>query len=303
MSEIKYIHCFGTSFTAGGGFEWGSKERHNLLEKVYGHIDEEKTQYNYSWPGQLQKLLNEKKYKIKVYNHAKNGYGVDTIFRKVFDIVTEVGFEPDKNLFLLEFSEFGRKEYYCNKINDFVVGNYRFNSNLNQYHIDIAHSYFYDTDETIDKLDTFQPIIQDYLNETYNEDIEFKRIARTTSFFLSWLKYNNIKVIFSSIPRIFIPSDWDFIETFDTFLYDNTKFKIDTATIYEFVSSYNLQISHETDFLYDDFHAGLGGNQIISKMAFNYLIEFGYIDGVSFDIKKELNEHSEKSIMKNRERI
>lgn len=302
MSKIKNIHCFGTSFTAGGGFEWGSEERHKLLEKLYGHLDEEKTQYNYSWPGQLQKLLNEKNHKIKVYNHAQSGYGIDTLIRKVFDVVTEVGFEKDKNLFLLEFSAFNRKEYYCNEIGDFLVGNYRMIKDIGvsqhllkdikKFHVDMAHSYFYDNSETIKKIDKFQPTVLRYFNQSFNEDVEFKRIARLTSFFLTWLKHHKIEVIFSSMPRIYISNDWDFIETFETFLYDDTKLKIDTPAIYEFISMYNLQISYETDFLYEDFHSGIGGNKIISKIGFNYLIKKGYINGEYFDIKKELSDYS-----------
>ena len=96
MKNIKEIHTFGTSFTAGGGYNWDLTEdimsEHPILrdrfDKLHSFYDEEpKTKFHYSWPGQLQALLSGK---VKVFNHAKEGFGNETMYRITND------FEIDK---------------------------------------------------------------------------------------------------------------------------------------------------------------------------------------------------------------
>ncbi len=59
---VKHIHTFGSSFTEGGGFEWWSYD--NMLPTIYHpYVEkwpEEKTQFPFSWPGQLSNLIKEK---------------------------------------------------------------------------------------------------------------------------------------------------------------------------------------------------------------------------------------------------
>ena len=62
---IKEIHCFGTSHTAGGGFEFFNKENASKLKKTY--TERPFTQFNYSYPGQLQKLIGNG---VKIFNHG-----------------------------------------------------------------------------------------------------------------------------------------------------------------------------------------------------------------------------------------
>jgi hypothetical protein len=50
MTKIKYINCFGTSNTAGGGFEFDSPTQGWFINSLYGHIpNEEKTIFNFSY--------------------------------------------------------------------------------------------------------------------------------------------------------------------------------------------------------------------------------------------------------------
>jgi hypothetical protein len=295
MSKIKHIHCIGTSFTAGGGFEWDSvnEDRRNILEKCYGTLGEKKTQYNFSWPGQLQKIFNEKKYKINVYNQAKSGYGLDRVFRIIYDIVNEKLFNKHENLFLLEFSDFGRLEYYFEKINDYIVTNYQTSTNKKEIiDVGLANNWFYDNDNLLENLNSIKPKILDFLKLTYNKNVEFKRLSRQTSFFLSWIKYNNINVIFSSPPLVYSLNDFDFLQKFNMFCYDKRKKeKLDYITIHDFIIKNNLDITNETNYTFQDFHSGFHGNKIIAKIAFNHLIQFGYIDDLQFDIDKEIENY------------
>lgn len=270
MSEIKYINCIGTSFTAGGGFEWDAviKDRLHLLKQCYGHLDETKTQYNFSWPGQLQKLLDNSK--IKVNNFAQSGYGVDLIFRKVYDIANDKNFRTDEHVFVLEFSGFERKEFYYNEIGSYIIANYKFDNN-GITNISLAKSYHYDSNEIITKLDKFQPILFNFLNKTFDYNNEFDRIKRETSFFLNWIKQKNIQVVFSSIPMIYSFNDVDIINSFSAVKYENVEFNTEQLSILEFIEKNKLSIKDETNSVYDDFHAGLNGNKLIAKRVYDSL--------------------------------
>jgi hypothetical protein len=75
---IKTVYFFGTSHTAGGGFEFNSKlktfnfieaelkeneePRGQTLHRIYKELfpNELRTQDNYSFPGQLQLLCNDR---------------------------------------------------------------------------------------------------------------------------------------------------------------------------------------------------------------------------------------------------
>lgn len=291
MSKIKYINCIGTSFTAGGGFEWDSLKisRQNILKECYSDIDEPKTEYNFSFPGQLQKLLESKN--IKVNNIAKSGYGVDRVFRKIFDIVNKPTFKTEETLFLIEFSQFERLEFYFKDLKSYIVGNYKFD-NDGVTEINLAQTYWYDRYETIAKLDEFQPTLLEYLKNTFDYDQEFKRISRETSFFLSWLKQKNINVIFSSVPTIYSFKDIDLINSFPAVKYSDVESNIELPSIYQFISDNKLKIEYETNFVYNDFHAGYRGNKIISKLVYNSLIDNNFIEGEKFNIKQELKDYN-----------
>ena len=98
---IKKIYTFGTSFTHGGGFEWDclSSDVNDKLKKNYSHIDIPKNQFDFSWPGFLQRYLGKD---VEVINLAKSGFGNELIYRKVFDLVTSSDFKKDECLFLFE---------------------------------------------------------------------------------------------------------------------------------------------------------------------------------------------------------
>jgi hypothetical protein len=67
---LKNVYCFGTSYTEGGGFEFSDPnrirmggedlliEKDSKLVRLYDHLGIELTQFNFSWPGQLQSLVD-----------------------------------------------------------------------------------------------------------------------------------------------------------------------------------------------------------------------------------------------------
>ena len=95
------------------GFEFQSDSNNIELKKFYN--EQPLTKENYSYPGQLQKLIGND---IKVYNHSKSGYGNERMYRLAYDVLNNKTTNKEK-LLLLEFSHIGRKEYYSKSINDF----------------------------------------------------------------------------------------------------------------------------------------------------------------------------------------
>lgn len=284
MSKIKNIYCFGTSFTAGGGFEWETNDRQRsyLLNTYYKNTPEPKKQFHYSWPGQLDKLLKD----VSIHNLAKQGYGNDTIFRKCFDIVRDRNFDKDSSLFLFEFSQFGRKEFYYNKIKDYVICNYMHSyDNITQ--VDVGHSYYYDDSDMNQKLDELQPILESYMKNTFDEMSEYHKMSRDISFFLNWITSNKFNTIFVSEPKIYYEEDRKVIDLYPQIDYelssDNNCFDI-----VSFITD-GFRIKDETDNKFDDFHAGYETNKYISKLVFNKLVEMGYINQNKFDLEVEYN--------------
>ena len=121
--KIKYINFYGTSSTAGGGFEFDSLAEGPFIYIRYDKCDEEpKTQFNYSFPGQVKKFIGETN--IEVFNFGKQGYGNDRMMRLAYARTKEEKFNKDEHLFLFEFAALGRDEFYFNEIKDYIICNY-----------------------------------------------------------------------------------------------------------------------------------------------------------------------------------
>ena len=73
---IKKIYAFGTSHTAGGGFEFNTLTNNYRNPEVYKKIIKSQNHYDFSYPNMLGKLLD-----IKVENRAKQGYGYEKVSR------------------------------------------------------------------------------------------------------------------------------------------------------------------------------------------------------------------------------
>ena len=187
MSKIKYINCFGTSFTAGGGFEFEGHalQRKAILTKLYSNLENTETQFNFSYPGQLKKLLNNN---IQVINHAKNGYGNERIFRQVYEIVSNPNFNKDEHLFIIEYAGWGRKEFWFNPINDYIISNYWFDWDTTKLkdEVNLANSYCYDTIEMTHYLEKYEPMFLEFFQHTLKLEKEHKLLFQNIEFFGLW---------------------------------------------------------------------------------------------------------------------
>lgn len=285
MTKIKNIYCFGTSYTAGGGFEF---HKDSKLVGLYKHLGIPLNQYNFSWPGLLQSIIQTD---IKVHNLAKSGYGNERIFRKTFDIIESKYGSVDDSLFIFEFSGLGRKEYYFNELKDYVICNYNFDDETDTALMHgIANGYFEDTDEIKKLLNNNESLFKEFMQKTISFKNQHIVYERNLLMFISFLELNNINYLING--NIFLnPKMGKNVPNFSNKL---LKFPTDTnemGDLVRYFNSHNLTLNDETHGVIKDGHCGYVGNKIISEMIYNQLIDFKYINSDKVDLtdyKKDL---------------
>ena len=297
---IGKIYTFGTSCTAGGGFEFNCVYKHrdlrgNITRKTRGEfiksIYNEKpyTQNNYSFPGQLQKLLDIEKSNIKVINISKQGYGNERIYRKFFDIlkISNNQDEIKNSLFIFEFSDLSRKEFYHIPSKNHLIMNYLADDEIVQ-DCSIQKSYFYDTNSERKIYKEDYQLFKTFREEFIEVDNESKDVTRNLLMFLDYLKFNKINFIISAMPELIHPKYYDEIKKYEKYCmefgFDNGK---KYKSFHRFQNEEELTISDETFGAYRDQHGGLYSNKIIAKNILNELIQKGYLKTDIIKIKKD----------------
>lgn len=270
MTKVRYINCFGTSFTAGGGFEFDCnwKPRSELLKTLYGNIDEPLTQYNFSYAGQLKKLLPE----IQVNNYAKNGYGNDRMYRLAHNIISDSKFNNEEHIFLLEFGGLGRREYWYNELNDYIILNYYIDWENNKLRdmLYLANSWWYDSDEIRDKLKKEETFFLEFYKKTFNFESEIEKYHREVDFFISYLDSKNI--------NYFSLTSFDYIKSDKKFLFGDGEYFKHHNDFVMFTNTNNLEIDKETLNQYIDKHNGYVSNKIVAQTIYNNLIDMGFLE-------------------------
>ena len=295
---IKKIYTFGTSCTAGGGFEFDCKYKHtfrdgkrmelsrgDFIKTIYKELPY--TQNNYSYPGQLQKLLSE----IEVINISKQGYGNERIYRKFFEVVNFDEFDKNTSLFIFEFSDLSRKEFFFNPLNNHIIMNYKADpDDADMKNMSITKSYWYDGKRELLEINkhynTFKEFRENFIS-TDNQLIEF---TRNYIMFLEFLEFNNINFLISGVPEI---SHINYINEMDKWNKYVIPFGFDGYEKYQtfniFADEEELTIQDETQDAYSDLHPSLFANKIIAKMVYNHMIRKNYIKGDIFKIPKKIN--------------
>ena len=252
---IKEIHCFGTSFTHGCWFEFHSNLKRENLLKYYK--EKPFTQFNYSWPGQLQKLIGDG---VRVYNHAKSGYGNERMYRIAYDLITEDIQSVSEKLFIFEFSFLGRKEFYSNTLKDHFIVNYEILENgANVY--GIAQNYFENHVETYELL---RNKIVPFVKETMQAENQIKTLRMNNRFFIDFLLQNNVNFLLATPPYGFDhENDLDGVRIN---LEDKHIQYSDTEnTIYGYYYKNGWTITNETNGFIVDNHSGFHGNKETAK--------------------------------------
>lgn len=269
MNTIKKIHCFGGSFTEGGGFEFNSNKskEHYLdrLDRFYSHLEPNPTQFKYSYPGQLQKLFGNK---LEVINHAKSGYGNDRMYRIMYDIVNSADYKNVENLFLFEFTGMCRKEIYSNTLQSYITTNYSIESNNECVFLESGKTYFYDNELEIDHLNNLYNFFKEYYKLFVNYDDELNKIYRETEFFISFIEKNNLNYFYTEKPII---PDEKFDKNKLLTYGDGINFKCSNGFT-GFGHINELTIKNETYGELQDFHNNYKANKLIAHILYNKII-------------------------------
>jgi hypothetical protein len=291
LSSIKKIYTFGTSFTEGGGFEFDKPEpkycNHGLY-KHYGHLDEEKTRANFSWPGQLQKLYNS----VKIINKAKSGYGNERIYRRAFDIITDTSFNKDESLLLFEFSDVGRKELFNSEIDDYIILNYwwdEYPAKDSPKVSSFAKEYYYDSDDITNIIKKDSEFLSTYIQKTIKFEEVIKTLTRNIHLFLSFLNENNIN--YRIISTEFVNFNLNIKTNLDFLNSKRVLFELPNGEIFndvmELFGQHELSIESETNKdISDGGHLGYYGNRLVARLIGNFLEKNNIIN---IENKKELN--------------
>jgi hypothetical protein len=269
---IKEIHCFGTSHTAGGGFEFFNKEKASKLKKIY--TERPFKQFNYSYPGRLQELIGSG---VKVFNHGKSGYGNERMYRIAFDLIMNDTISLSEKLFIFEFSFLGRKEFYSNTIDDHFIVNYEIlKDDLNV--CGISQEYFINHNETYELL---KNKVIPFMNETIQTENQLKTLRINNKFFVDFLLQQKVNFLFSTPPY---GEKTDFKK--DLIKNKYIEYNPTENNLYGYYFSNGWTITKETNGFINDSHAGLHGNLQIAKRIlekinkiYNYeCIEYRYDD-------------------------
>lgn len=271
---MKEIYCFGTSQTAGGGYEFDAPSKWDW-PKDYWFIEYEgeKTQNNFSYPGRLQSISNQ----YKVFNMAKSGHGNDRSIRKAFDVIKSKTNEELKNVcFIFEYAYVGRKEVFLKNLNKYAVANYSFlTEKMDKVELmGLAIDYFFDDEDTQKLLRMNRDSIQDYFSKTMKYDVESEKLQREFAIFLSFLENMGIKFILMNGWPVFRDNYfeknsiiWDKLTP-----YKSSPFSMD---------AFEETITSETNGDIKDAHNNYTTNNWIAKVIYNKLIDDKFLNNLS----------------------
>lgn len=277
MTKIKKIYSFGSSCTAGGGFEFESNSVHQDFPSLYSNLGEEMTSFNFSWPGQLQKLVGDS---VQVINLAKQGRGNQRTERLIYDIIKSIDFNKEETLFLIELTSTGRDELFCKELNDYVVVNYNYLNQNDFSFTSVAKDYIHQTESDEKYLEKYTDFFQTYIHKFKSVEDEMEKSTRSMDFFLNYLENNSINYLLTSPPLISI----DYNQSKCIEFGDGKYFSKNNCFI-DFTYLNKMTIKDETDGVSEDLHSGLKSNKLVAHIVYNKLVESEYLD---FD-KKEID--------------
>lgn len=285
--KYKYIHTFGTSFTAGGGFEhWKKKEVGIAYKDIIEYDKNQQSIHEFSWPGMLQQCVNQ-----QVINHAKCGHGNDTLIRRTMDLVESNNFNKNENLLLFEIADLGRKEFYSTEWEKFGVLNYQLNEECTDFKaMQMAFDYHRQSKEEEDWCIENEQYFLKYLHRTLNLKKETQAIVRQLEQFYAWCDYKELNwyIVQDASYHILHPNLRGWLHKLVCNNELDTYFRICGETI-----------TGETKGYIDDGHNGIAANQFIGSNIskwLRYKEEIETIKNPQFKSKEDIKDIIQRNI-------
>lgn len=268
MKNINLIYCNGCSHSAGGGLELDRK----LSDNITFIRDYYKKKYNVWWDTQKEVTYSHRLAKLlgcDVLNEAASGGGSGRVVRMAYDFVQKNFKNKDKIFLILELPSLGRLDLFSKTLDDYIITNIQYNSH--DYRDDSIIHYYACRD--YEKQDDFYKIgaknIKLYLDNFHSRKFEYAKVSREINTFLTYLKYHNIKFIFtngefnSSIPSELKSSNLINIRLGNMVIQDFHQFSVDTKST----------IAEEVDLLTMDLHPGYFSHIRFAKLLEGYIKE------------------------------
>lgn len=309
---IKYIHTFGSSFTEGGGFEWWKFEEVKQIYHPYIlQWPDTETQFPFSWPGQLEKLMKQNPLNVEGYmdyltlpsikNYGKCGWGNERTYRKIFGIVNESDFNPKEHLFLVEFSDECRAEFFSVKEQRHMLVNYDLGDEKREGLIWKENVYpVFDyhrgeaTKSNQKKQDEYfksiAPMLTEFIKTTFDSDSVIKKILQNQITFCSYMELNNLNWL---VP---LPNAICWHPQYHKLFKDRIIFDEKHQMGYQYaINDLGLGFGQETSGVHTDFHGGIVWAEQVAKRTYNLMCDWGWI-GNKVDA-------SHKSMMRRRKEV
>jgi len=258
MSWRKFdtIYVNGCSHTAGGGlYDDGTKE---LYEEIYGLTWKTEREVNY--PRLLSNHFN-----CDLVDESRCGSGAPRLVRKTFEYIFKVGLEKaKKTLFIFQINTpVHRLEYYCSKINDYLIVNVQYENDGSFKYVTAVDSH--SKNEWINKPKFYEGEITEnikkQLTDYHNPLAYLDKIHNEVIGLFSYLEQHNIEYFFGfDTGNISKPVNEDRrinIEGFDT--------------IIQYCYDKKLTIADETNGRSIDGHPGYFGNKEYSEKLIQFL--------------------------------
>jgi len=280
MTKIKYIHCLGTSYTAGAGFEFDSYIDHvKVYEKSTLNIELKKE--NFSYPGQLQNMIGDS---VIVNNLGKNGFGDEKLIRHCYDITSSPDFNSAEHLFLLEFSGLGRKELFSNTKNDYFIFNYDYKAHLDDTFISYKGGSFDYLDDNEEDTSDFENSFLNFFKKSFSAKNEIYQMEKNNSILIGYMEYMKCNYFCTVSPWASTKIDNSNFRQNRIIIFGDGKYLKTAESMVNFNSINNLLITDETGGKITNGHHGYIGNKIVAQTIYNKLLDFNYIDGLPIDI-------------------
>ena len=250
MKNIKLIYCNGCSHSAGGGLELTT----TLADNKTFVRDYYKDRYNIWWDTQEEVTYSHRLANIigcEVVNEATSGGGTERVIRMAYQFVQN-NFKIKDDIFLiLELPSLGRLDMFSKTLNDYIITNIIYTTN--DYRDDTISYYNacrdYSITGDLEKIGAKN--VKMYLDNFHTRKSEYNKIARQINTFLTYLKYHNIKFIFTngefnaSISSDLKKHNFINIKLGNMIITDFHQFSVDTkSTIAEETNLYILDTLH-----------------------------------------------------------
>lgn len=275
---IKKIYAFGTSHTAGGGFEYNT-DRPN--PSIYKRILDSENHFDYSYPSILGRMLD-----IDVINHSKQGFGYERVNRKIIEVISDESFNKDESLFLIEVSYHDRKEWYIKDLDKYLI------TNFSARKIDeLSHStdYHYEDRKTCEIIKDYKNTLIDFYKLTHSdENYLIKQVQNSFIYMISLLNNLGIRYYLTngSVPiEPMLEQKLDYSDNV-------VEYKFGDTITSDFISVDDILIRDESDGIVDDDHKGYSVNLTIAETIYNKLIDDNYLskDKLEIDFLKNWNQ-------------